>query len=146
MKFSTKTLIASFLLVGGIALAGEATDPDAKMRQDLMDANGAAMKILGGMASGDVPFDATAAAAAQKSLVDNAANIPVAFKNQGAADPKSTAKPEIWTSWDAFVKDAGALGTAAAALDTSSLDGIKAGLGAVGGACKDCHTTFKAAS
>ena len=145
MKFSTKALIAGFILVGGVALAGQATDPDAKMRQDLMDANGAAMKVLGGMASGDVAFDATAAAAAVKALVDDAANIPVAFKNQGAADPKSAAKPEIWTNWDAFVKNAAALGTAASAMDTTSLDGIKAGLGAVGGACKTCHTDFKAA-
>ena len=146
MKFSTKALIASFILVGGIALAGEATDPDAKMRQDLMDANGAAMKVLGGMASGDVAFDATAAAAAMKTLVDGAANIPVAFKNQGNADPKSAAKPEIWTNWDAFVVKAGDLGKAAAVLDASSLDGVKAGIGAIGGACKACHTDFKVAS
>ena len=144
MKFSTKALIASFILVAGIALAGEATDPDAKARQDLMDMNGAAMKVLGGMASGDVAFDATAAAAAMKALVDDAANIPVAFKNQGAADPKSAAKAEIWTNWDSFVAKAGDLGKAAAALDATSLDGVKAGLGAVGGACKACHTDFKA--
>jgi len=144
MKFSTKALIASFVLVGGIALAGEATDPDAKARQDLMGMNGAAMKVLGGMASGEVPFDATAAAAAVKSLVDDAAQIPVVFKNQGAADPKSAAKPEIWTDWDSFVKDAAALGTAASAMDATSLDGIKAGLGAVGGTCKECHSEYKA--
>ncbi len=145
MKFTTKALIASFILVGGIALAGEATDPDAKMRQDLMDANGAAMKVLGGMASGDVAFDAVAAAAAVKVLVDDAAAIPTAFKNQGAADPKSAAKPEIWTSWDDFLTGATALGTAASAMDTTSLDSLKAGIGAVGGACKECHTEFKAA-
>ena len=145
MKFSTKALIAGFILAGGVALAGGATDPDAKMRQDLMGDNGAAMKVLGGMASGDVAFDAVAAAAALKSLVDDAAAIPVAFKNQGAADPKSAAKPEIWTNWDDFLQNAAALGTAAAAVDATSLDGLKAGLGAVGGTCKECHTEYKAA-
>ena len=110
-----------------------------------MDANGAAMKVLGGMASGDVAFDAVAAAAAVKALVDDAAAIPTAFKNQGAADPKSAAKPEIWTSWDDFLTGATALGTAASAMDASSLDGLKAGIGAVGGACKECHTEYKAA-
>ena len=146
MKFSTKALIAGFILAGGVALAGGATDPDAKARQDLMDMNGAAMKVLGGMASGDVAFDAAAAAAAMKSLVDVAAKIPVVFKNQGAADPKSAAKPEIWTSWAGFVENAADLGKAAAALDATSLDGVKAGLGAIGGACKTCHTEFKAAT
>lgn len=145
MKFTTKALIVGFICAGGVALAAGATDPDAKARQDLMGANGAAMKVLGGMAGGEVAFDATAAAAALKTLVDDAAAIPTVFKNPGAPDPKSGAKPEIWTNWEDFLKDAAALGTAAAAVDASSLDGLKAGLGAVGGTCKECHTEYKAA-
>jgi cytochrome c556 len=145
MKFTTKALVASLILMGGIALAGQATDPDAKARQDLMDAQGGAMKVLGGMASGDVAFDATAAAAAAKALVDASAGIEAAFKNQGAADPMSAAKPEIWANWDDFLADAMKLNAAATAMDTSTLDGVKAGLGAVGGTCKECHTEYKAA-
>ena len=144
MKFSTKTLILGIVMAGSVAFAA-ATDPDVIARQKMMGENGAAMKVLGGMASGDVTFDAVAAAAALKSLVDDAAAIPVAFKNQGAADPKSAAKPEIWTNWDDFLQNAAALGTAAAAVDATSLDGLKAGLGAVGGTCKECHTEYKAA-
>jgi cytochrome c556 len=143
MKFSTKAIVVGLIMAGGVAFAA-ATDPDAIARQTLMDGNGAAMKTLGGMASGDVAFDATAAAAAMKSLVDESAAIPTTFKNQGADDPASHAKPEIWTSWDDFLAKAKALNTAASALDVSSVDGIKAGLGAIGGACKDCHTTYKA--
>jgi cytochrome c556 len=143
MKFTTKTLILGLILVGGLAYAGAATDPDAKARQDLMDANGGAMKVLGGMAKGDVAFDATAAAAAKATLVANATNIPVVFKNQ-STDPASKAKPEIWTAWADFEAKAGGFGTAAAALDTTSLDTLKAGLGAVGGACGACHTAYKA--
>lgn len=144
MKFTTKALIAGLILAGGVALAGGATDPDAKARQDLMAANGGAMKVLGGMASGEAAFDAAAAAAALKVLTDNAAAIPAVFQNPGQPDAKSTAKPEIWTNWEEFLKDAGELGAAAAAVDASSVDGLKAGLGAVGGTCKDCHTEFKA--
>lgn len=143
MKLTTKLLAAGLLLVGGIALA-EATDPDAKARQALMDANGGAMKVLGGMAGGEVAFDATAAAAAVKTLTDNAAAIEATFKNQGAADPDSKAKAEIWANWDDFLAKGKALGDAAAAIDASSLDGIKAGLGGVGGACKGCHEAYKA--
>ncbi len=143
MKFTTKTLILGLILVGGLAYAGAATDPDAKARQDLMDANGGAMKVLGGMAKGDVAFDAAAAAAAKATLVANAGNIPVVFKNQ-STDPASKAKPEIWTAWDDFAAKAGDFGKASAALDTTSLDTLKAGLGAVGGACGACHTAYKA--
>lgn len=145
MNFTTKALAFGLILAGGIALAGGATDPDAKARQDLMDANGAAVKTLSGMASGDVAFDAAAAAAAAKKLADDAAAIPEVFKNKGADDPKSAAKDEIWTDWDSFIAKAADLGKAAAAMDTSSVDGVKAGMGAIGGACQACHKEYKAA-
>jgi cytochrome c556 len=144
MKFATKTLILGLVMMGGIALAQtKATDPDVIARQTLMDGNGAAMGVLGGMAKGEKPFDAAAAEAAKQSLIANAADIAAKFKTN-AADPASHAKPEVWTSWDEFTADADSLGKAAAALDTTSLDSVKAGLGAIGGTCKDCHTEFKA--
>ena len=144
MKFATKTLVLGLVMVSGIALAqSKATDPDVIARQTLMDRNGAALGLLGGMAKGDKAFDATAAEAAKQTLITDAAGTAAVFKTN-ASDPASHAKPEVWTSWDEFVADADNLGKAAAALDTTSLDGIKAGLGAIGGACKDCHTEFKA--
>jgi cytochrome c556 len=142
MKTLTKTLILGLVMVGGIAFA-EASDPTVKARQELMDANGGAMKVLGGMAKGEVAFDAAAAEAAKATLIASAADTAAKFKDQ-ATDPASHAKPEIWTSWDDFVAKADALGKAAAALDTSSVDGVKAGLGAIGGACGACHETYKA--
>ena len=142
MKLVTKTLIVGLIMVGGIAFA-KATNPDVIARQALMDANGGAMKVLSGMAKGEVAFDATAAAAAKATLVANAAGIPAAWKNN-AADPESRSKAEIWTSMDDFAAKAKGLGDAAAALDTTSLDSVKAGLGAIGGACGACHQTYKA--
>jgi cytochrome c556 len=58
-------------------------------------------------------------------------------------DPGSEAKPEIWTNWDDFVAKGKALSDAAAALDTSSVESIGAGMGALGGACKACHTAYR---
>ena len=144
MKFATKTLVIGLIMVGGIAFAqSKATDPDVHARQTLMDGNGGAVGLLGGMAKGDTAFDAAAAEAAKQTLIANAAGIAAAFTNN-ASDPEAKAKAEVWTNWDDFVAKAGALGTAAAALDASSVDGIKAGLGAIGGACKECHTSYKA--
>lgn len=143
MKLTAKTLVLGLILIGGIAYGATATDPDAKARQELMDTNGAAAKVLGEMAAGKVAFDATAAAAAKQSLIDDAAKIPEVFKNQ-STDPASKAKPDIWTAWDDFTAKAKDLGTAAAALDATSLDGVKVGMGAIGGACKACHTAYKA--
>ena len=144
MKFATKTLVLGLVMMGGIALAqSKATDPDVHARQVLMDGNGGAIGLLGGMAKGEKAFDAVAAEAAKQTLIANAADIAAKFKNN-ASDPESRAKAELWDNLDEFATYAGNLGKAAAALDTSSLDGVKAGLGAIGGACKECHTEYKA--
>ena len=55
------------------------------------------------------------------------------------------AKPEIWANWDDFLVKAKAANDAAGALDVSSAEAIGAGMGALGGACKDCHTTYRMA-
>jgi cytochrome c556 len=143
MKFATKLMVLGAILAGGIAYAEGANDPDVKARQELMDANGGAMKVLGEMAGGKVAFDAAAAEAAKKTLIDNSAGIEAAWKNN-ATDPASHSKPEIWTAWDDFVAKGADLGKAAEALDTSSVETLGAGLGAIGGTCKACHTAYKA--
>ena len=142
MKLSPQSVFLALILVGGVALAEGAVDPDVKARQDMMVANGAAMKTLGGMASAKIAFDATAAEAAKQVLIANAAGTLVVFKNQ-ASDPAGHASNSIWTAWDDFSAKAGDMGTAAAALDTTSAESVAAGLGAIGGTCKACHTAYK---
>lgn len=143
MKFTTKVLAIGFALLAGVALAEvEATDPLVIAQKDLMKSFGGAAKTLGGMASGEVAFDAAAAEAAKAALLAGSAEIAVKFANAGS-DPASEAKPEIWTSWDDFLVKAKGLSDAATALDVASVDGIKAGMGAVGGACKACHTAYR---
>ena len=142
MKFTTKALILSLVMAGGVALAS-ATDPDVIARQHLMDANGGALKVLGTMAKGDVAFDAVAAEAAKQILITSAAGIEAAWKNN-ATDPESHSKPEIWANMADFVAKGAALGTAVAAMDASSLDGVRAGIDGIGGACGACHKAYKA--
>lgn len=144
MKF-TKYLAVGAILIAGAAFAeGDRTDPNAKARSDLMRTIGKNTGILGDMAGGKSAYDAAAAEAAKAAIIEASAGIEAAFKEQGAADPASEAKPEIWTNWDEFLKDAGALNAAATALDVASVETIGAGMGAIGGACKDCHTEFRA--
>ena len=142
MKLSPQSVFLALILVGGVALAEGAVDPDVKARQNMMVANGAAMKTLGGMASAKIAFDATAAEAAKQVLIANAAGTLVVFKNQ-ASDPAGHASNSIWTAWDDFSAKAGDMGTAAAALDTTSAESVAAGLGSIGDTCKACHTAYK---
>lgn len=143
MKIVTKGLIAGLVLVAGVAFAKEGVqDPTVKARMDLMGVIGMNTKALGDMAGGKADFDAAKAAMAKDAIIAASAEIAAKFEPQ-ATDPVAEAKAEIWTNWDDFVKKAEALNAAATALDASSLDSVKAGMGGIGGACKDCHTTYR---
>ena len=99
--------------------------------------------ILGNMAGGKDPYDAAKAEGAKAALIAASAKIEATFMEQGGADPATEAKPEIWANWDDFLVKAKALGTAAGAVDVASVESIGAGMGAIGGTCKDCHTTYR---
>lgn len=142
MKFVTKALVAGFVLSATVVFAGKSTDPDAKGRQDLMDIVGMNTGILGDMAGGKAAFDAAKAETAKAAIIAAAGQIPKVFEAKGT-DAESKAKPEIWTNWDDFLKDAAAMGTAASALDATTVEGVQAGMAGLGGACKDCHTEYR---
>jgi cytochrome c556 len=139
-----KALMIGAIFTAGVAFAeAERTDPNAIARSNLMKTIGKNTGILGNMAGGKDPYDAAGAAAAKAAIVEAAGMIEATFKEQGAADPADEAKPEIWTEWDDFLADAKKLGDAASAMDVASAETIGAGMGALGGACKDCHTEFR---
>jgi cytochrome c556 len=142
MRFLTKSVLAVGMFAASVVIAAEATEPNAKARQELMDGIAGSAKVLGQMAKGEVAFDAAAAEAAKAALVAAAADIPAKFETQ-SEDPKSKAKAEIWTNWDDFVAKAGALKAAAEALDASTVEGIQSGMGAVGGSCGGCHKAYQ---
>ena len=142
MKLVTKLLGVGLIFAGGIAIAGEATDPQVKARQEVMETLGKNMKILGDMAGAKTAYDAAAAEAAKAAIVAAASEAAAKFEPQ-ATDPESEAKAEIWTNWEDFVAKANGLNTAATALDASTLEGVQAGMGAIGGACKACHTAYR---
>jgi cytochrome c556 len=139
-----KAFALGAILVAGAAYAEEErTDPNAIARAELMEMVGKNTGILGGMASGKAAFDAAAAEAAKAALVDAFGKVEVTFKDQGGADPADEAKPEIWANWDDFLKKSNAAATAAGAIDVASAESIGAGMGALGGTCKDCHTSYR---
>jgi cytochrome c556 len=143
MKFVKAAVIGALLTAGAAFAEGDRTDPNAIARSDLMKTIGKNTGILGDMAGGKAAHDAAAAEGAKAAIIEAAAKIEETFKEQGAADPASEAKPEIWANWDEFLADAKALGDAAGAMDVASAETIGAGMAALGGACKDCHTDFR---
>lgn len=143
MSMTTKAIASVFFLFAGAAFAEtEATDPAAIAREDLMKGFGGAAKTLGEMAGGKATYDATAAAAAKATLIAGAAEIATKFAAP-TTDPADKTSPDVWKNWDDFLAKGKALGDAAASLDVASAETIGAGMGAIGGACKDCHTTYR---
>ncbi|WP_050521696.1 c-type cytochrome [Pseudorhodobacter wandonensis] len=144
MRFVAKALIISLTLTAGVAIAKDGVqDPTVKARMDLMDSIGMNTKILGDMAGGKAAFDATAAEAAKAALIAAAGEIPAKFEVE-ADDPVSEARPDIWMNMEGFTAKAKGLETAAGAIDVASVEGVQAGMGAIGGACKACHSDFRA--
>jgi len=129
-----------------LALAHEGATGVVKERMDLMDTQKEAMKVIGAMAKGKVPFDAKTAAEAAHEIEVTAKKIPELFP-EGTGGHPSEAKPEVWTQWDKFEGDAKALDAAAkdlvTALEASAPD-WKAKFKGVIDACKTCHKTFRA--
>lgn len=144
MKIAKVLMIGAVLTAGAAVAQVERTDPNAIARSELMRTAGKSIGILSDMAEGKTPFDAAAAEGAKAALIDVASKIEPTFKDQGAADPASRAKPEVWANWDDFLLKAKALGDGAAAMDVASVETIGAGMGAIGGACGDCHKTYQA--
>jgi cytochrome c556 len=139
-----KVFALGAVLAAGAAYAEEErTDPNAIAREELMEMVGKNTGVLGDMAGGKTAFDAAAAEAAKAALVEAFGKVEATFKEQGGPDPVDEAKPEIWANWDDFLKKASAAADAAGALDVASAESIGAGMGALGGACKDCHTTYR---
>ncbi|WP_415182865.1 c-type cytochrome [Phaeovulum sp.] len=143
MKISAKALTLGLICAAGIAYAKEGVqNPIVKTRMDTMDVIRANTAILGDMAGDKAPFDEAKATEAAAALSAAATTIPQVFEPE-ETDPVSEALPDIWNKPDEFGVKAETLYKAAQSIDTASLDGVRAGMGAIGGACKSCHESFR---
>lgn len=139
---STLVLAVTLALAGGLAFAQQATNPSVIARQQVMKEIGGSMKVLGDMASGKAAFDAAGAKAAAAALAAESAKVEATFQ-ENVTEADSKASPKIWTDWAGFVAQADDLKAGADAIDPSTLDSLKASLGAAGGTCRACHTDYR---
>lgn len=141
--FKPALTIALTFGIATAALAHSGVKNEAvKARMMLMGQIKDATGVIGGMAQGKVAFDAEQAAAARDALLAASQKVPDAFK-ANETDPKSESAETIWTDWDGFLAEATAMQNATAALQTASLDDLRAGIGAIGKSCGGCHKTYR---
>jgi len=105
---------------------------------------------LGGMARGNIEYDAETAQAAADNLVA-LTQLDARFSWPAGSDSESVdgtrARPEIWSNFDDVVTKAIALNEASVALAAVASDGQAAlgpALGPVGAACTACHDDYRA--
>ena len=149
-----KTLLAALSLTAlGVAGAAMAQDEpfknEIKARQGIMTYRGLQLGVLGGMAKGEVEYDA---AAAQKAADNLMASITLDASmlwpkgSDNTANPASTALPAMWEEGSGIGDKAKAMVEAATALQAAAgtdLEAMKTAMGPVGEACGGCHKAFR---
>lgn len=140
----------SALAVGVLLAAPVMADESAiKARQGLMRIYAHSLGILGGMAKGEVEYNADAAQTAADNLLAAATINQSAMWPQGtdaeSMPGKTTALPAIWEKFPDIATKGKALVDAATTMQANagSLDGIRANIGAVGGSCGGCHKAYR---
>lgn len=137
----------AILLAAAAPAAADAPKPEdsLKMRQGLWQAVKANFGPLVAIAKGEAQPGA-ATAQQGENLAALAKIVPMGFGPGTEKLPNARTKPEAFTSADfangaqMFQVEAAKLAEAAKA---GNVDGIKAGVGAVGKTCKGCHDTFR---
>ena len=147
----------SFAIGMGAAILATATfaaGHSEKAAKDAVAARQAQMQIvsystgiLGAMAKGEAEFDAAMANSAAANLNAMAkldpASLWVPGTEQGTVEG-SRAKAEVWSDAAGFADKFAALEKASAdMMGAADVDAVKAGMGAIGGACKACHETYR---
>lgn len=118
-------------------------------RQGEMDLMAVNAGVLGAMAKGTAPYDATAAAVAAANIVavtsiDQGLLWPEGTSNADIKDTK--ALPAIWEKRDDFMAKWDDLGDAASTMLAAAGNGQEAlatAMGGLGGACTACHKAYR---
>jgi cytochrome c556 len=131
------------------AVAFAADDPIAS-RQAIMDANGSAAAVAGGILKGEIAYDPTVGKAVITALNATAHTFDNYFPEGSEDAARSSAAPKIWEDPAAFEAAFAKFSTdVAAAVKASGKDGppdqaaFQAAIQPVLGNCKTCHETFR---
>jgi cytochrome c556 len=130
-------------LIGGPVIAQQ--DPIAT-RKNLMKQNNDHARSLVQMIRGQAPFDAAKVDEAFGQWADTAKKLPGLFPDNSKTGEETRASPNIWQNKADFDAHAAAFGKAVADnrdKAKASLDGLKAAIGPVGGACDNCHKDYR---
>jgi len=149
----TAALAATAAAVLATFVAAQGMDPlqtAVKARQSQMFLFQFNLMTLGGMAQGNIPYDAAAASAAANNLLALSSVDQSGYWLPGTAMGEvegTRAKPELFQNMDDMVAKVGALHEAATAMAGAAgtdLAALQGAMQALGGACGACHQAYRA--
>lgn len=142
-------LIAAIIAATPVGLHAQTPEDVLAARQGYMKLIGLNMGVLSGMARGNIDYDEEVAATAAGNLeaLTHYAAPTLFVEGTSSADlSDSGALPAIWENPEDFGTKFAALGQAVA----GSSDAVRGGvanvgpaLQTIGGACKECHDTYR---
>lgn len=152
IKVTAAFLLVFISVVGAVRAAD--TDINAAIEDRRANLKGISkqIRVLSGMAKGEVDYDAAKATAAATTINENAANLTAPALWPAGSDRLATehdgnrAKAAIWDDIDAFLAGFTELETASATLAAEAgngLDALKASIGPAGKTCKACHQDYR---
>ena len=150
MKIFFAGLTAATMAFAGVATAQDAPFArEIKARQGIMVYRAIQLGVLGGMAKGEIEYDAEAAQKAADNLmvsvsIDTSMLWPMGSDN--SANPASTALAKMWEEGSGIGDKGKAMADAATAMQAAAgtgLDALKTAMGPVGEACSGCHKAFR---
>lgn len=148
--FTVLAVVAA--LTGGSAAAQDGPPPEQQAlnaRQSHMQLYGFHLGPVGGMAQGNIPFDAAVATAAAQNLSHLAQMDQSLYWLPGTSSEEmeeSRARPAIWEDMEDFAAKRLALAEATEALVAAAgtdQAALGAAMGGVGQACAACHETYR---
>lgn len=122
--------------------AGDGLSKHVTRRIALMTSQKAALEVLTGMMAGRSIFDQGKARSARRQLIKSTSSIRKHFRKH-RMDPRSNARPQIWTAWEDFQARADTAETAARDLSTRSLPALRRTLPGLMQSCLSCHETYR---
>ena len=146
--------LAALAVSGTVWAGGHGGNPAVKARKAHMQLYAFNLGVLGGMAKGEVEYDADRATAAANNLVGLTQNVSQAgywapgTSNADLGD-ETRALPGLWGADSTAMAIGGEMGEAVvqlAAAAGSGQEGLGAAVGAVGKTCGTCHKAYRAPS
>ena len=144
-------LAAAALAATAVYAGGHGGNPAVKARKAHMQLYAHNLGTLGGMAKGDMDYNADLAQAAANNLAAMSMLNQMSYWPPGTSTAElgdeTRALPAGWesASMDDVMAKGTALAEAAGAMQAAagSLEGIQAAIGAVGSACGACHKVYR---